>query len=361
MVTKLLSFDVIFNKKDRELFGEYLKIKKMFEDYWINKLNLDEITENCLKEQIKIIKKFLNIPPNYDVRFSFGTTDAIERIFQRYIQDGDNIVITTRNEHDSVESDFNGLKGIFTNQEYFEFKDLKELKILTKEISKRGFLNKKVLFILSHVFYDTGEAIDIYSIIQEIKKNFKNSFVIVDGVHAFGNIQINIDQVAPDAYVFDLYKWANGLEGQGFCIIKKNHPYIKSFDSIYGSNPDILSLNNYKRSWRLNPLLVNWLANTYCLNKIEKIGIDNIIENNKILSNIFYKSFIRKKLILNHSTAMFSIDFGNGLELYNYLLSRGFLTHYIPDKKYVRFCFNSLLSKESEVKLLVKVLNEYFK
>jgi cysteine desulfurase/selenocysteine lyase len=291
----------------------------------------------------KLIKNFLNISKNYEIIFTFGTTDSIERFLGTYLQKNRvEKFITSSWEHDAISSSINGLKGLYSGHLFEEIPlrlDENERELISKINQKIKLINEnskentRYVFILSHVTYNYGLIIPINKIIDIIKKKLgKKALIIIDGAHAFMNIKINIKKMNPDIYVFDLYKWANGLEGHGVCIVRKNllKKYKNSFSTIYGA---IANLPNKKTiSWKLNPLLDIWLANLKCLNKIKDKGINKIINKNKRLTNFFIQNINNKKvkiLLPFNYYSMIGITSKNTKKLYDYLLQNKIISHYI--------------------------------
>ena len=376
MPTKIRSFDVIFNRKS-DLNKGYITYLKQGNNYWLERKYLDSETKKKLGKIRELIKNFLNVPKNYEIIFTFGTTDSMERFLGTYLQKNriEKFIISSW-EHDAISSNINGLKALYSKYLFEEI--LLWLGMTKKELifqinQKLKFINKKFkgseryIFILSHVTYNYGLIMPINKIVDMIKKKLgKKAITIIDGAHAFVNIKIDIKKMNPDIYVFDLYKWANGLEGHGICIIRKSllKKYKNSFSTIYGATDNIF--NKKIMSWRLNPLLDIWLVNLKCLNKIRIKGTSKIINKNKELTNFFIQSVNNKKikiLIPFNYSSMISITSRNTKKLYNYLLQNKIISHYITKRNNypdcVRLCFNSMLINKSDVTFLLKTLEKF--
>jgi len=376
MQIKIRPFDVIFNQKS-DLIKEYINSLKEKEEYWLKKKNLDSETRRKLVKAKRLINNFLNIPKDYEILFTFGTTDSIERFLGTYLQKNEvKRFIISSWEHDAIFSSVNGLKGLYSKYLFEEIPlrlNTTEEEIISRINQKIELIRKnhkkdeKYVFILSHVTYNYGLIIPVDKIIKIIKKKLgKKAVIIIDGAHAFMNVLLNIKKMNPDIYTFDLYKWANGLEGHGICVIKREllKKYKNGFSMVYGA---IDNISNKKMiSWKLNPLLNCWLANLKCLNKIRSKGIKKIIDKNKELTNFFIQNINNKKIKVItpfHYQSMICIRSRNTLILYRYLLYNKIILHYIAKRgncpDCIRLCFNSLLINKSDVTFLLKTLEKF--
>ncbi|MFN3492288.1 MAG: aminotransferase class V-fold PLP-dependent enzyme, partial [Anaerolineales bacterium] len=91
--------------------------------------------------------------------------------------------------------------------------------------------NTKVIF-LSHITSSTATMFPLEKIIQVAKS--KNMITVIDGAHAPGQINLNLDLLNPDFYAGNLHKWLCAPKGAGF---------------LY-ANPKTQNL--------LKPLIVSW-------------------------------------------------------------------------------------------------------
>lgn len=75
--------------------------------------------------------------------------------------------------------------------------------------------------VIDHISSVPGVIVPIDKIIPLLKRH--NITVIVDGAHAIGQIEVNIDALAPDYYITNCYKWLYSARGCSVMYVDKKH------------------------------------------------------------------------------------------------------------------------------------------
>ena len=87
-----------------------------------------------------------------------------------------------------------------------------------------GFSNHTKVLVLDQVASITSIVFPVKEIIAECRK--RNITILIDGAHAPGMLELDIDDLAPDWYVGNLHKWVCGPPGAGFLWV--NRDYLKT-------------------------------------------------------------------------------------------------------------------------------------
>ena len=104
------------------------------------------------------------------------------------------------------------------------------------DVLKKISSKTKVLF-LSHITSPTGLVFPIKEIVDFAKQ--KKIITIVDGAHAPGHIDLNIQKLGCDFYTGALHKWMCGPKGTSFLYVKKEHQnWIKPVVYSWGKKGD---------------------------------------------------------------------------------------------------------------------------
>lgn len=84
-----------------------------------------------------------------------------------------------------------------------------------------GFSDKTKLLVIDHVASITGIVFPVKEIVLACKE--RGIAILIDGAHAPGMLDLNINLLSPDWYVGNLHKWVCGPPGAGFLWVNDAH------------------------------------------------------------------------------------------------------------------------------------------
>ncbi|SHH86128.1 cysteine desulfurase [Caloranaerobacter azorensis DSM 13643] len=189
--------------------------------------------EKEIEKSRTIISKFLGVDSK-EIFFTSGGTEsnniAIQGIIKRYAKRGKHI-ITTKIEHPSVLNIFKyyedkGFEVTYLNVNEKGIIDLKQL--------EDSITDKTILVSIMMVNNEIGTVQPIKEIVEIIKKKNKNVKLHVDGVQAFGKIDIQLKNLGVDVFSFSGHK-IHGPKGVGGLYIK-NGTVLEPI--IFGGNQE---------------------------------------------------------------------------------------------------------------------------
>lgn len=146
------------------------------------------------------------------------------------------------------------------------------------EIIKKSITSKTKLLLIDHIFYTRGIVAPLNEIIDISKKN--GTYILVDGAHAPGMIELKLDKLQADWYTGNCHKWMFSPKGCAFLWTRKelqektkplsislfhNQGYCKEFDWTGTKNPAL------------------WLALNEAIDFIDQFGLKNIQDYNHYL------------------------------------------------------------------------------
>ncbi len=96
---------------------------------------------------------------------------------------------------------------------------------IAEKIVHESMDGKTKVVILSHVTYNTGQELDVKSIIAEVRRGLqeRSPLFLVDGAQAVGNIQVNVPSLDCEFYAADAHKWLMGPTGSGFLYVRESY------------------------------------------------------------------------------------------------------------------------------------------
>jgi hypothetical protein len=256
----------------------------------------------------------------------------------------------------------------------------------SREISWRSPAADRVVLLLSHVDYITGQDIladTIDALARSPRARRLRFTVIVDGAHGIGNIGTIADiatlrsafeerlDVENFVYIFDHNKWLHGFPGLSVAL----HTGIRApaIECIFPAAPATQSFAEFGEpvSVSFNPLLPQWTANL--LGPVEHAFDSASLELNHALFRGFQeltagRSFRGVDIFLAN-TNMALLTTREPRALFRHLNERGCRTHLMGSSKIrggapggvggVRLAFSSLSLKENDIPVLVDALEGY--
>lgn len=380
------NFDVIFSSN--HLAGKKYDISKLLINQEIGNRSQEK---NILLSVNDFRYKFLKSELRNDklnTTFGFNITSSIKFVLDSLPQ---NIIITTLEFPPVIKILKSSSKNVIAilNLDNNNINLIKTLKDNNE---------KEVIFLLDHISYIDGKNLLSKLLDNKALLDYLSNFkihIIIDGAHAIGNISTlrdisNIKKgienkltLVSFTYIFDCYKWLQGLWGMSI-IISTSNKIIETHDFIFPNakfTQDNFGFKFFKPySASFNPTLTYWYLNTKIIKRRISI-LDNVIPKNQKLTNLFISKYskyqFKNMTILNddtkYSSNIVSIKTAKPRNLHNYLLGQGIITHIIarrkfkPDSSYqtypevLRLCFSSTLIKSNDINFLINLLKKYDK
>ena len=142
-----------------------------------------------------------------------------------------------------------------------------------------SFTSETKLLVVDHVTSITSIVFPIDEIIKQCHK--RDIFVLVDGAHAPGMLDLHIDSLHADWYVGNLHKWVCAPVGAGFVWTHEKHR-----DHTHPLTVSHFLNTNYTREfdWQGTKDISPWLAAATAIQIGESIGWDRIREHNHKLA-----------------------------------------------------------------------------
>lgn len=143
------------------------------------------------------------------------------------------------------------------------------------DIIQKSLSTRTKILLIDHIFYTGGIVAPIKEIINICRKN--GTYVLVDGAHTPGMIELNLEDLQPDWYTGNCHKWMFSPKGCAFLWTRNelqditkplstslfhNQGYCKEFDWTGTKNPAV------------------WLALNEAIDFINQFGLKNIQEYN---------------------------------------------------------------------------------
>jgi len=189
--------------------------------------------EKKIENSRKIISDFLRCNKD-EIFFTAGGTEsnniAIQGIINKNIKRGDHI-ITTKYEHPSV---LNIIKHYESKGLKVTYLDLDEYGMINLEQLENSITEKTILVAIMMVNNEIGTILPIDYISKIVKNKNKNIKIHVDGIQAFGKLDINVRKFNIDTFSFSSHK-VHGPKGVGGLYVKKD---IILEPIIFGGNQE---------------------------------------------------------------------------------------------------------------------------
>jgi len=238
------------------------------------------------------IDKFLNTTSN-EIAIIRNATEGMN-IAARCLRlkAGDEVLITTH-EHVGGASPWLALQkdiGVVVKLIDLDLDGEKNLQLIKDNITAK---TKVVAF--SHITCTTGMKLPAKAIVDFCRS--KGIYSVVDGAQALGMFPIDLSDMNPDFYTSSGHKWLFGPKGTGVLFMNKN--MIDKHDPVYAgaytdSEYDLNALTiAYRKSaqreeygTRNTPITLGLGS---AIEFIESIGIENVEQRGRELSNYFRK------------------------------------------------------------------------
>ncbi len=220
------------------------------------------------------IAEFIRVPSQHIV-FTSGTTDSINLVAQAVpLKKGDEILLTPHEHHANIVPWQEAAKRAGAKVVWCTLKD--DLTLDLQDLKKRINKRTKVLAITQ-----VSNVLGIVNPLKEIVAYAKDegAFVLVDGAQAVPHMQVNVNQLGCDAYVFSGHKMY-GPTGIGVLYLKdlSLEPARTGGDMINDVTAEgaEFAKNEPRRFEAGTPNMAGVFGLAACVDYLEKVGMGAI-------------------------------------------------------------------------------------
>jgi len=285
-------------------------------------------------------------------------------------QPGDEVIITT-GEHPA-----NSIVWMY-NEERLGIK-VRFLQVYTSTeqilSGLAGLLNEKTRLVsFSHVLSANGHILPVEK--MTAMAHTAGAMVLIDGAHAVGQMQVDVNQIGCDFYTINGHKWLFGPAGTGALFVREDkieqvRPTFmgdvghKKFDYREGGSfcppPGARRYEYATRNWAALPAL-----NT-AIDYVNDIGLDNIRQRVSDLTHHFKQGLLTLPHLVNWSPldpdesaglVCFGFKGYNAKEIYAFLEMQGICPRFINDDL-LRVSIG-YFTLEEELDCLIEALRQY--
>ena len=148
------------------------------------------------------------------------------------------------------------------------------------------------VFLFSAVQYNSGLLFDM-DFLKNIKKEFPDLIILVDGTQFIANISFDFDKSVVDGIFVSGYKWLLAGHGNGFMCLKES-----LLSRLKLSSNDIINLLD--RVHRA-PLAIGSLG--FAIEELLSYGLEGIFENNRNLGQYLFDA-LKERVLLQEFIAL---------------------------------------------------------
>jgi isopenicillin-N epimerase len=208
-----------FGARPKEVFEAQIALKKEFERSPIQ--FLDREGKERVQHARIIISQFLGCSEK-NLGFIENATTGVGCVIQSLnLPVGSELVATNHV--------YNGVRQLLAAASERNDWTYREIEVQTPVHSPQqildtvidGFSDKTKLLVIDHVASITGVVFPVKELVLACKE--RGIAILVDGAHAPGMLDLNINQLSPDWYVGNLHKWVCGPPGAGFLWVNDAH------------------------------------------------------------------------------------------------------------------------------------------
>nr|XP_022334107.1 hercynylcysteine sulfoxide lyase-like isoform X1 [Crassostrea virginica] len=202
-----------------------------------------EVTPRMYMEAINAAAAFLGADPNNLVLVQNATSgvNTVLRAFPWKQGDG---ILTTTYTYKAVQNTCHRVSQLPTGIKVHQFEirfPISNESELTKAMTSCLDQNPSIkLAILDHITSPTALVFPLKKMIEECRK--RGVLVLVDGAHAPGQMEINLEELRPDFYTGNFHKWMYTPRGCAFLWVHKDHQ---------GWCTPLVTSNKYKEGFQM--------------------------------------------------------------------------------------------------------------
>ena len=208
-----------FGARPKEVFEAQIALKKEFERSPIQ--FLDREGKERVQHARIIISQFLGCSEK-NLGFIENATTGVGCVIQ-------SLNLPVGSELVSTNHVYNGVRQLLAAASERNDWTYREIEVQTPVHSPQqildtvidGFSDKTKLLVIDHVASITGVVFPVKELVLACRE--RGIAILVDGAHAPGMLDLNINQLSPDWYVGNLHKWVCGPPGAGFLWVNDAH------------------------------------------------------------------------------------------------------------------------------------------
>jgi len=243
---------------------------------------LSQESTNAYEAARTTVKEFLNAASETEIIFTSGTTESINLVAssfgEKYILEGDEILISELEHHSNIvpwqlmaEKKGASIKVIPMNQKgELDLSDLDNL-----------LSNKTKIVTLNQVSNSLGTINPVKEVIEAAHK--KNIPVLIDGAQAVQHMQVDVQDLDADFYVFSGHK-LYGPTGIG--VLYGKTKWLEAMPPYKGGGDMIKRVSFEKTTYADLPLkfeagtanYIDAIALSSAIDYVKEIGLENIAE-----------------------------------------------------------------------------------
>ena len=243
---------------------------------------LSQESTNAYETARTTVKEFLNAASETEIIFTSGTTESINLVAssfgEKYISEGDEILISELEHHSNIvpwqlmaEKKGASIKVIPMNQKgELDLSDLDNL-----------LSNKTKIVTLNQVSNSLGTINPVKEVIEAAHK--KNIPVLIDGAQAVQHMQVDVQDLDADFYVFSGHK-LYGPTGIG--VLYGKTKWLEAMPPYKGGGDMIKKVSFKKTTYADLPLkfeagtanYIDAIALSSAIDYVKEIGLENIAE-----------------------------------------------------------------------------------
>ena len=260
---------------------------------------LSQISTEKYEEARGLVKEFVNAENTKEIIFTRGATEGLNLIAkclqETLLKEDDEIIISTLEHHSNIipwqiASKKSGAKII-------ELRPDKEGNIFWKDYEKILSDRTKIVSF-PHVTNSIGSILPVKEICAELKK--RNIISVIDGCQAAPHLKIDVQDINADFYVFSGHK-IYAPSGIGILYGKKElletlEPYQTGGEMIDFVSIQEATYADLPHKFEAGtPNIVGAISLGKAIKFIKKVGIDNIEEHSKKLTNSILEGLLKTK------------------------------------------------------------------
>ncbi|MBL43088.1 MAG: cysteine desulfurase CsdA [Rhodospirillaceae bacterium] len=259
---------------------------------------LYDLSENLTNKYEGVRKKianFINASNEKEVVFTRGATEGINLVANSWgmenINEGDEILLSSLEHHSNIVPWQMVAKNRGAKIKVIPINNNGDLELSAID----NLLNKKTKIVaITQASNAIGTIPDLRPIIDKARKN--NSKVLIDGCQAIVHMQVDVNDLDCDFYVFSGHKMY-GPSGIGVLytkeeILEKMNPYQGGGEMIDQVSFESTTYAPIPIKFEAGtPNIVGTIGLGSAIDYIEKIGYNNILEHENILYSYAYEKF----------------------------------------------------------------------